>query len=292
MKQVEKYLNNKQFINWIFTSDEELDLLWENFEHHNTTERENLQLARKILQMLHTKDKNLSEDEKLIIYSNILEQINNRKHKRKIYGFIQNSIKYAAVAFIFFAIGALLFYQKNNLNSDFVTQVISEPIHSDEARLIRPEGDIMLNEVNSHIVHRSDGKVVVNDKVVETFSDTNRKKPNMNQLIIPHGKMSEIILPDGSRVFLNAGSRLVYPDFFAEKTREVFLLGEAFFDVKHNKKQPFVVQTTDIRIRVLGTEFNISAYPSDNTIETVLARGKVRLEPNKVGILTETVELG
>jgi ferric-dicitrate binding protein FerR (iron transport regulator) len=113
----------------------------------------------------------------------------------------------------------------------------------------------------------------------------------MNQLVIPYGKTSEIILPDGTHVFMNAGSRLIYPEFFADKTREVFLVGEAFFDVEHNEQQPFIVQTTDIRVRVLGTQFNVSAYPSDNIIETVLTSGKVRLEQNNTGMFSETTEL-
>jgi transmembrane sensor len=158
--------------------------------------------------------------------------------------------------------------------------------------LIRPGGNnILLDEINSRIEHRQDGQVVVNDNIIEASSAIQKRTPEMNQLVIPYGKTSEIILPDGTHVYLNAGSRLIYPEFFADKTREVFLVGEAFFDVEHNEKQPFVVQTTDIRVQVLGTQFNVSAYPSDNIIETVLTEGKVRLEQNNTGMFSETTEL-
>ena len=84
---------------------------------------------------------------------------------------------------------------------------------------------------------------------------------------------------------------MVYPDFFVDKNREVFLVGEAFFQVKTDEKHPFVVQTTDLRIKVTGTQFNVSSYPSDNIIEIALKQGKVRLEENNTGLLSESVEL-
>ena len=110
-------------------------------------------------------------------------------------------------------------------------------------------------------------------------------------MIIPYGKTSELFLPDGTKVFLNAGSRLVYPENFTGKSREVFLSGEAFFDVKHDKQHPFIVQTEDFRVKVLGTRFNVSAYPTDNIVETVLAEGKVNMEKNNAGMFDKAIEL-
>jgi transmembrane sensor len=292
MERISNYLEDKQFIQWVFSPGNELNEWWQTFEMANPKEKENIQLARRILQKLHTSDKELSEDEKIILFSQILKQVESRQEMRTYRKIFIGFMKYAAVAILFFGTGALLFYQKNNFNPQFITQEISEPVHFDEARLIRPGGDnILLSESNSRIEHRQNGQVVVNNQLVENREAHWPETPEMNQLVIPYGKTSEIILPDGTHVFLNAGSRLIYPDFFADKTREVFLVGEAFFDVEHNEKQPFVVQTTDIRVRVLGTRFNVSAYPSDNIIETVLTSGKVRLEQNNTGMFSETTDL-
>jgi transmembrane sensor len=292
MENISKYLDDKRFIQWVFSPGNELDGWWKSFEASNPIEKKSIQLARRILQKLHTTDKELSENEKILLFTRILKQVEEQQQGQKTRKIFIVLLKYAAVAILFFSIGALLFYQKDNFNPQFYTQEISEPIHSDEARLIRPGGDdILLREANSRIEHKQDGQVVVNDNIIESSSSTPKGTPEMNQLVIPYGKTSKIILPDGTHVFLNAGSRLVYPDFFADKTREVFLVGEAFFDVEHNEKQPFVVQTTEIRVRVLGTQFNVSAYPSDNIIETVLTRGKVRLEQNSTGMFSETTDL-
>ena len=98
----------------------------------------------------------------------------------------------------------------------------------------------------------------------------------------PKGKRSLLTLPDGTRVWLNADTRLEYPDDFSGRAmREVFLEGEAFFDVVENKHQPFIVRTSSLSVKVLGTAFNVKSYDSDETIETTLVRGKVSIETNQ-----------
>lgn len=97
----------------------------------------------------------------------------------------------------------------------------------------------------------------------------------------PKGQRSEIKLPDGSRIFLNADSKLEYPETFADSVREVYLEGEAFFQVAHNPAQPFLVRLKTGTIRVLGTSFNVRAYPGDSTVETSVVTGKVAFIPKK-----------
>jgi transmembrane sensor len=92
---------------------------------------------------------------------------------------------------------------------------------------------------------------------------------------VPYGQKVQVLLPDGTKVWINSGSTLRYPKSFHGKTREVHLSGEAFFDVTHNKNHPFIVSTSEINIRVLGTAFNVSAYPDDPVITTTLVRGRV-----------------
>ncbi len=84
-------------------------------------------------------------------------------------------------------------------------------------------------------------------------------------------------LPDGSTVWLNAGSKLNYEKINQTNLREVYLTGEAFFDVTKNPQRPFIIHTSTIDIKVIGTAFNVKAYPEDKTVETSLIRGKVEI---------------
>ena len=90
------------------------------------------------------------------------------------------------------------------------------------------------------------------------------------------GQRKEIIFQDGTRIFLNAGSTISYPERFGLSERRVRLEGEAYFEVAHNPQRPFVVETTDeAAVRVLGTEFDVKAYRTDPTISVVLLQGSV-----------------
>lgn len=116
------------------------------------------------------------------------------------------------------------------------------------------------------------------------FMQWDRKDDTLaaNEIIAPKGSKTRTILPDGSTVWLNAGSRIVYADF-SGPAREVTLEGEAFFDVVHSvspethQKKPFIVHAGKIDIKVLGTAFNVKSYPEEKTIETTLMRGLVQI---------------
>jgi len=292
MENISKYLENPKFIQWIFNPDEKTESWWETFGNENPKEKQNIQLARNILSKFKTSDKELSPDEKILLFSKILRQVEEKPQTLKTKRLFVGLLKYAAVAILFFSIGALVFYHQHNFNPQFYSQNLDEPLPGNEAKLIRPNGEnILLKEQKSLIEYTQDGQVAINNDTLKTVKTEGKGTPEFNQLIIPYGKTSVILLPDGTRVHLNAGSRFVYPEYFADNNREVFLAGEAFFEVSHDKNHPFIVQTTDLRIKVLGTKFNISAYPSDNVTETVLTEGKVRLEQNNSGFFDSAIDI-
>lgn len=109
---------------------------------------------------------------------------------------------------------------------------------------------------------------------------------------VPKGNKSEIVLPDGSKIWLNNNSRLVYPKKFNKSERVVELIGEGYFEVQRNTKIPFIVKTSDVSIKVLGTKFNISAYPNDKFIETTLISGKVTVQSNENPEVVSTLNPG
>lgn len=99
-----------------------------------------------------------------------------------------------------------------------------------------------------------------------------------NEIVVPKGEKSQLILSDGTKVWVNAGSTLRFPNRFGTGSREVWLEGEAFFDVAKSDKVPFYVHTSDLNIKVLGTKFNVKAYQDEGIVETTLVEGLVSLE--------------
>lgn len=108
------------------------------------------------------------------------------------------------------------------------------------------------------------------------------KKQNCQLITLenPLGMKSSVVLPDGSKVTLNAGSRLSYPSAFIGKERKVDIKGEAYFEVTHDTGHPFIVNTDGIQVRVLGTKFNVKAYEDENNIEVTLTEGSVLVGVN------------
>ena len=105
---------------------------------------------------------------------------------------------------------------------------------------------------------------------------------NLIQQYIPTAEIRTLTLPDGTQVQLNSQSTLLYPQEFTGDSRSVFLLGEANFKVKPDKKRPFIVKSNDSQITALGTEFNVSAYPESQEIATTLISGSIRVDYNNL----------
>jgi ferric-dicitrate binding protein FerR (iron transport regulator) len=104
----------------------------------------------------------------------------------------------------------------------------------------------------------------------------------------PLGSKTEVELSDGTKVWLNSGSEVRYPAIFDRNQRDIYLVGEAYFDVEKNKECPFFVHTGEIDIKVLGTSFNVKSYPEEGLVETTLVEGLVNI--NKKGS-SEKLEL-
>lgn len=120
-----------------------------------------------------------------------------------------------------------------------------------------------------------------------------------NEIIVPLGEKAQIVLSDGTHVWINSDSRLRYPVKFGEESRDVILEGEAYFDVAKRHDKVFVVNTRDVKVNVLGTAFNVKCYPGDEKTQTTVVRGSVKVEdilgkhkpviikPNEMAILED-----
>tara|TARA_B100000809_G_scaffold138551_1_gene136157 strand:- start:21411 stop:22607 length:1197 start_codon:yes stop_codon:yes gene_type:complete len=175
-------------------------------------------------------------------------------------------------------IGLALFYKNSTLFQD--SQLLK--IDKNAITLQLENGNIkIITENGSEKIVGENGKIVgiQSGNKLEYKNTVAIEKLTYNELTIPYGKRFEIVLSDGTKVFLNSGSSIKYPVKFIEgKNREVFLKGEAFFDVTKDRKHPFIVNANEIDITVLGTQFNVSYYPEDIEINTVLVEGSVALQ--------------
>ncbi len=107
-----------------------------------------------------------------------------------------------------------------------------------------------------------------------------QKEPEIrfSEIKVPFGQMSQLTLSDGTKIWLNSGTTLRYPDRFAEGDRSVSIVGEAYFKVAKMPDKPFVVNTSQMKVQVMGTSFNLSAYQEDNSTTVTLVEGKVAVQ--------------
>lgn len=129
-----------------------------------------------------------------------------------------------------------------------------------------------------------------NGMLVYHFTNSNNNNtaavtPEFNTITTPRGGQYQVVLEDGTRVWLNAASSIKFPQAFTGTTREVELSGEAYFEVAKNKAKPFIVQANGTKVQVFGTHFNINAYADNNSITTTLLEGSVRMSSGSSAVM-------
>lgn len=144
--------------------------------------------------------------------------------------------------------------------------------------LVMPNGERRALPQNDTTVlwQEQEGDIHIDSRTLIMEGETGEERePVYYTVNIPYGGEYNLVLPDGTRIYLNAGTTLRYPDHFAGGSREIFLSGEAYLEVSRDTSRPFIVRTDDMDVRVLGTVFNVNAYPDGNYVRTTLVEGKV-----------------
>lgn len=138
--------------------------------------------------------------------------------------------------------------------------------------------EVVLDSLGNGTVTTQQGTRVILSNGQLSYDAAGTGEVSQNTMTTPRGRKFRLRLPDGTNVWLNAASAISYPTAFTGNTRSVTLTGEAYFEVAANKDQPFIVQlNNETSVRVLGTHFNIHAYPDENNISTTLLEGAVRV---------------
>lgn len=195
-------------------------------------------------------------------------------------------LKYAAIVIVLLSIGFLYYQKKDDAKSAFKVpeEAITLQLENGAIHIIKEDGTTQVVDVNGNVVGKQKGNLL------EYGSSVAKDTIAYNIIKIPYGKRFELKLSDGTNVHLNSGSSLRYPVRFVEKDkRQVFLDGEAYFDVTKDAKHPFIVSSNDMNVKVLGTKFNVTSYKKDAKTYAVLVEGSIaassKLEQNDNVIL-------
>ncbi|CAM3362292.1 FecR family protein [Zobellia roscoffensis] len=213
------------------------------------------------------------------IKKKLLEEI--KREKRTVFSpVVLKFMKYAAVAVLFLSLGYL--YQNDffNKKSDDILvpneEQITITMGNGKIEVLDPSRKGKVKDVNGNVVGNQE------ESKLTYIGNSSSEKLVYNTLNVPYGKRFDLVLSDGTHVFLNSGTSLRYPVTFRENmNRAVFLKGEAYFDVTKDKDHPFIVHADQMEVKVLGTKFNVSHYAEDSSINTVLVEGAVELYANE-----------
>ncbi|MES2431452.1 MAG: FecR domain-containing protein [Bacteroidota bacterium] len=168
------------------------------------------------------------------------------------------------------------FAQDKKVETKFKNDVLPG---GDKAMLTLADGSsiILNNAQNGKLAQQGNAQLIkVNGKIVYNVSKGTAKEMLYNTITTPKGGQYQVELPDGSQVWLNAVSSIRFPAEFSGNKRSVEITGEAYFEVAKNKEKPFVVKVDGSEVEVLGTHFNVNAYPEESIVKTTLLEGSIR----------------
>jgi hypothetical protein len=211
-----------------------------------------------------------------LAWQQVLSKYKKVSKRNAVQMIVKRTLQYAAILVVALTVGYFI--------NDYILNPATVAVPNNEVTLESENGDIqVLSSDNLYGVKDSQGRVL-GAKSGSKLDFRGVKYVNKliyNTLKVPYGKKFEITLSDGTLVHLNSGSSFRFPiNFIKGASRQVFLDGEGFFEVTKDKMHPFVVSTTPLNITVLGTKFNVSAYPEDLWVTTVLVEGSVALSSN------------
>jgi len=304
-KSVNDFITREDFVEWVQYPTSESDRYWKQFLLDNPSSKADIEEAIFILKGINPSEKRLSDKRLEKLWTSISKKTVTRNRSKKIYIW---SVAASVVAILGIS---MLFYFSGKPENEFAdfSSVAKVSKETDDVRLIfsdnsektfstddleikyNNEGEIEVTTENgktsTSIINRTTDTKNSKQKGISNSGTVGSKEEQLNQLVVPRGKRMSLVLSDGSRLYLNSGSRAVYPVKFSEKRRELFVEGEAYIEVAHDSKRPFIAVTDNMTVRVLGTRFNISAYPEDSFCSVVLVEGNVQAEVNSQQIMMD-----
>lgn len=270
------FLENREFLQWRLERTHTQDAYWITFINENPHLKEEFEKAINIFDKVDINKRNFTDTD--LLFLRIHQSISNhRKNRRRIVHYLSAAVAVALLLII----GTLFFTKESTPNAVTLEHIIGQTLPDKDVKLLVGVDVIALDQDSE--IEQADGQMTYTDR-------TNTKKiiktndVQMNKLIVPNGKRSSLILADGSKIWINSGTELEFPSKFNKRTRDIYVNGEIFIDVRKSKKQPFIVHTDKLNIEVFGTSFNVSAYGDDDETSVVLVEGSVEINSSNNSI--------
>ncbi|MEO6707575.1 MAG: FecR domain-containing protein, partial [Ginsengibacter sp.] len=281
---------------WVLLPDEKNDASWNEFIINTPEQKKNIDVAKNIILSFDTSAEKLPNDIKNRIWQSVILKAENgrvvRIKSRKLW-------MVAASVLIVLVAGISFLYINRNENRQIPGNVTKITILKND---IAPGGNkavltlsngssiVLDNAQNGTLTQQGNAKVVKLDNgklVYQKDENTNAVAVQYNTITTPRGGQYQLVLSDGSKVWLNASSSIRFPTAFTGRERDVEIIGEVYFEVAHNVEMPFHVKVNGMDVAVLGTHFNINAYDDEDVTKTTLLEGSIKVSKgNKNTLIT------
>lgn len=277
-----KLLNDDFFLESIKHPTKESELFWEKLKKKDKHFSREFQIARTFIETVaKSRPESLTDDEAGKLWKRIEVQIAAEQKKQRIKKRFTYAASIAACISVLI-LGKYLFSPSQPLLHKDIFSATSDSISyfniNNDVQLILSKGEKMSIAGKENSLHYEKGGSI------SIQSDTTCHKEGeegYNLLIVPAGKRSSITFSDGTQMAVNANTRVKYPVDFLKEKREIYVDGEVYLQVSRNKKKPFTVITNQMKIAVLGTEFNVCAYEQRKENSVILVSGKVEVKVQK-----------
>ncbi len=287
-KTYKDLLLNEKYLMWRYAPSKESDEYWSKLINQYPHLEEEIKLADKYLKEKTLPKKYLVTSKKQDLLNKIISTAySNNESTGKKNKKIRTILRYGVAASILF-LSCLLTYNlllKSNTEHISISQLDTENIQ------FYSSGKINEFDKNINIKIDKEGTAIISEdksnkyEIAEVAEQTEIKMDTdeLNSITVPYGKRATLTLSDGSKVWLNSGTKLLFPSTFNKNKREVTLIGEMYIEVESNETSPFVVETPEFKVQVLGTKFCISAYEKQEK-SVVLVEGKVNLTSKETNV--------
>lgn len=293
----EDFLKNDFFIESQLNPNPTTDAFWTNLMMEGKIDPKAFFEAKKALLNLDM-DARIEIDDEII--NRLWQRISKGHSEQSRRRFRLTPVIKVACSLILIVASAIILLINRNKSEDGIyahiasASEINQYKDSEDILLILSEEEKITTQDGTIIDYSSEDKIKLEDKTLEK----NHKEIKYNQLIVPYGKKVSLVLSDGSTLWVNAGTHVVYPDKFPSDKREIYVNGEVYADVRKDTKRPFSIKAKDIDIEVLGTKFNLNSYEGRDARQiVVLVEGSVQvkgknnkkalLKPNQAFFQTE-----